>query len=75
MTLLAYCYKEGIGKEVNAFKVVDLYEKAALLNNPIALYRLSEGYLKGLWGLPVDEEKSSKYKEQAISIDPSVDKM
>ncbi len=67
MTSLGYMYQNAQGCEKNDAKTLELYEKAAELKQPYALYNLAILYMNGLGGVEHNQFKAHElFTEAAI---------
>ncbi|POG66384.1 kinase-like domain-containing protein [Rhizophagus irregularis DAOM 181602=DAOM 197198] len=64
ITMLGYCYNNGIGISINNKKAVELYQKAANLGNKTGQYNLAVMYEKGD-GIEKDIDKAIYWYEQS----------
>lgn len=62
---LGQCYELGQGVELDLAKAVNLYERAAEQDHPLALYKLGMYHYHGLGATPEDESVGFKFMQRA----------
>jgi len=69
MTSLGYMYQNAIACKRDDKKVVELYEKAAKLKQPYAIFNLAILYMNGLCGVEHDQFKAHELHMQAAELE------
>lgn len=65
---LGRLYEKGIGTDQNVAKAIELYRRAAILNNADAINDLGFLYYQGGLGIARDPQKALKYFERAADL-------